>query len=117
MAPTSLKFLSFMLQLCITYPLNKTHLNSWRVWNRALQDSLAFPLRDLLGSRLVLQKLFSVYPVECLSRCTAVEGSAQHSWLGGGRQKCKIAVKSGNMCSSPAAVSRGALKRLSWKKY
>lgn len=43
-----------MIQLLITYPLNKTHLNSWKAWNWALQDSLAFPLRDLLGSSLVL---------------------------------------------------------------
>lgn len=57
MAPTSLFFPSFMIQLCITYLLNKTHFKlventmHYCILNWAPKENSAFPLGVLLLCR------------------------------------------------------------------
>lgn len=117
MTLTSLKFLSSMIQLLITYSLYKTHLNSWKAWNWALQDSLAFPLRDLLGTAWCYKSSSAFTLWSCCHVALLWGDLCSIRGMEGSRQMCKISVKSGNMCSNPAAASGGALKRCSWKKY
>lgn len=86
--------------------------NSWKALNGSPQDSLAFALGNLLGSRLVQKELLSIYPVELLLLCLAVEGSAQHRWHGLRQIKVGCSSESRDMDSRAAAASGGVLEKV-----